>query len=537
VRLVARLLEQPERRGAAREPQRLRAPAHEDLLLALREAHERQRREPQRLQRLVRGGELPLAAVDDDEVGERLPLLQPAAEVAPDDLAHRLEVVGALRLVHRLDLHRAVLAPARPPVLEPDDAPDTVLPLRGGVVEADERARELLQAEFLPEVVDGVGGALVGLLLGELELLEQVARVLLGQVDQLALRPALGGEDLRRALGRLLEELAVLEVEGDEQLARPGRGLEVRADEVCGEHVAVGRLLDALEEPVLARDELALPDAEQRDRRVVAVARVADHVAVAPLHLEHHGGLLEALQPHHRVAQLRRALEVERLGRLHHPLLDAAQHLVGAPVEERDDLVDHRAVVGLRLEPDAGGLAAADVVVEAGALRHLARHVVLAGPDREDPLHDVERAAHRRDVGVRPEVAATVAAQLTRHEDSRIRLLHRDLDVRVRLVVPEHHVVLRAVLLDQVLLEHERMRLVGHDDRLEVGDPLDEPAGLRIVGMLGREVAPNPRPQALRLADVQDAARGILPQVDAGELGQVRELEGHRLRRGGHRPP
>jgi len=53
----------------------------------------------------------------------------------------------------------------------------------------------------------------------------------------------------------------------------------------------------------------------------------------------------------------------------------APHHFVGLAVEERHDLVDHGTIVGDRLRADARPLAALDVVVEAGPLRHLGRHV------------------------------------------------------------------------------------------------------------------------------------------------------------------
>ena len=124
-------------------------------------------------------------------------------------------------------------------------------------------------------------------------------------------------------------------------------------------------------------------------------------------------------------------------------------------------------VLGLRLREDARRLAPPDVVVEAGPVGHLLRHVVVARPDGEEPLHHVERAPHGADVGVRPEVARAVVLQPARHPDARKRLLHRDLDVRIRLVVAQRDVEARLVLLDQVGLEDERMRLARHDDRVE----------------------------------------------------------------------
>ena len=68
VRLVADALEELERGARAVEHDRRREPGHEDLLLALRERDDRDARQVELLHRGQRRGELPLSAVDDDEV-------------------------------------------------------------------------------------------------------------------------------------------------------------------------------------------------------------------------------------------------------------------------------------------------------------------------------------------------------------------------------------------------------------------------------------------------------------------------------------
>ena len=66
VRLVARPLQQAKRGAPAREPEALGPPGQEDLLLPLGQAHHRNRAEAELVQRVERGVELSLAAVDDE---------------------------------------------------------------------------------------------------------------------------------------------------------------------------------------------------------------------------------------------------------------------------------------------------------------------------------------------------------------------------------------------------------------------------------------------------------------------------------------
>ena len=136
----------------------------------------------------VRGVELSLAAVDHDEIGQRLLLVHAPREVARHDFVHRREVVDAF---DRLHLELAILGAVRPAVLEPHARRDGVGALRVRDVEAHERARNFLQPELPLQLVNGIARALLGLVAREPQLLEQVPRVLRREVDELAPRTAL----------------------------------------------------------------------------------------------------------------------------------------------------------------------------------------------------------------------------------------------------------------------------------------------------------------------------------------------------------
>ena len=306
-------------------------------------------------------------------------------------------------------------------------------------------------------------------------------RILLREVHQLALRPTLGHEQSGSAVERLGHERQVLEVERQEYLARPRRGLPIVRRQILREHLAVRDVLDPGQIAVLTRDELAVADAEPRHRGVLAVPRVPDHITVPTLHGQDHRRLPELREPREGVAVLRRALVVHgRRGR-RHPLRDACLDGGRLPVEAGHHLLQVGAIRRDRLPADARRAATPDVVVEAGALRCLARQVVAAGAHLEDALDDLERAAHPLHIGVGPEVARPVRLEPPSHEHARQRLLHRHLHVRVRFVVPEQDVEPRAMLLDQVRLEDQRVHLGRHDDRLDVGDQAHEAPGLRTL--------------------------------------------------------
>ncbi len=78
------------------------------------------------------------------------------------------------------------------------------------------------------------------------------------------------------------------------------------------------------------------------------------------------------------------------------------------------------------------------------------------------------------------------------------------------LVVLEVRIEKRAVLVDEVLLQHERLVLVVDDEVVEGVDGLHEQGNLCAI-VLEVHVLAHARPQLLGLADVDDLAGGVFP--------------------------
>ena len=157
--------------------------------------------------------------------------------------------------------------------------------------------------------------------------------------------------------------------------------------------------------------------------------------------------------------------------------------------------------------------------VEAGPTEaHVAVELPLrARTDREGPEQQVERLPDRVGVGVGTEVADPLALGPPHHHGPWPLLVEGDRQVRVGLVVLQPDVEPGPVLLDQVVLEEQRLDLVA--DR----DPLHRIGGVdHLRGPLrqpGREVRHHPAAQALRLAHVQHAAIGVFELVGPRGVG------------------
>ncbi len=185
---------------------------------------------------------------------------------------------------------------------------------------------------------------------------------------------------------------------------------------------------------------------------------------------------------------------------------------------------------------DAGRIAELDVVEQAWTRIVPGDHAV-TGQIGEGFTERLQRVLHCPHRHVGTEIAAAVVDHPARRLDFGERVLPRDADVRVLLVILEADVVVRAVALDQRLFEDQRLDLVLLDDEVDVADVLAQLHGFEAALGAGVEVATHAIPQPLRLADVDNLAALVLHQVDAGlerqifedRLNVLRGCESHRF--------
>ena len=106
-------------------------------------------------------------------------------------------------------------------------------------------------------------------------------------------------------------------------------------------------------------------------------------------------------------------------------------------------------------------------------------------------------------------------------EENPRKLLVFNADPRIGLVVLEHDVVARLVLLDEVVLEQQGLRLRLHDDELDVGNTRHQHPGLACLFLV--EIAGDATLQVLRLAHIDQGAVLIEVTVNPRFIGQNRQ--------------
>ena len=256
-------------------------------------------------------------------------------------------------------------------------------------------------------------------------------------------------------------------------------GRDARRDAVVAEAELLDDRLevlagDVLELEAVAVDEPPVPQREDLHRCTVAVHGEPDHVDRLGPALRCGLALGEMTHGEEPVAIPGGIFETLLGSRGRHLALELVGDRLRVAREEVDHAVDDPPVLLRRDLAHARGEAAVDVVVEAGDPRVPARPRPLTRAEAEGAVEHVERLAHLLRVRIRPEVHDAAAVPLAREHHARVLVLERYRDVRERLVVAQADVEGRPMTLDEALLEVERFSLSARDDRLHVGDSLDE---------------------------------------------------------------
>ncbi len=162
----------------------------------------------------------------------------------------------------------------------------------------------------------------------------------------------------------------------------------------------------------------------------------------------------------------------------------------------------------------AGGRALAHVVVQAGA------HAVFHGPVRAaaqgkgavDQLPGFPRVKRRSE---RPEIARAVASCPAHDFQTRERMLEVEPEENVLLVVAQHDIIVRPMLLDQARFQQQGLFFRGGGQIVQA-----DSMGQHGPGLGGQAVRPevgeHAPPQNAGLAHIDDAAPAVLVQIYAG---------------------
>ena len=145
VRFIAHILQQPQRPRMLAENFRFRLTRQKDLFLAFGERANKWGRHTNAAQCRHGGPQLPLAAIDQQNIGKCFSFLLQPSKVSADDFAHRREIVDA---VDRADLESFVTVLERKPVNELDATGNGFSTLEMRNVHSFDATRQRRQFEY-----------------------------------------------------------------------------------------------------------------------------------------------------------------------------------------------------------------------------------------------------------------------------------------------------------------------------------------------------------------------------------------------------
>jgi hypothetical protein len=158
----------------------------------------------------------------------------------------------------------------------------------------------------------------------------------------------------------------------------------------------------------------------------------------------------------------RRQFELRILCCSLHLLRHLCQNTFGVTAQEGHQLFNRGAILVAALCTNTGTTTHLDMVVEAWA-SVFARDFAVAVQVGKHASQCIQRGVAHPTAAVGTEVARAVFLHSAHDLDSWKRLLHVDLDKRKVLVVLQAHVVVRLVLLNQLVLEDQRLEFgLGH---------------------------------------------------------------------------
>ncbi len=216
-------------------------------------------------------------------------------------------------------------------------------------------------------------------------------------------------------------------------------------------------------------------------------------------------------------------LELQLLGSHFH----LSAHLLDDPLllafQEEHHLPNRLQVLLVVGYANAGRGASVDVVGQASP-RVLAGDRPVAASEGEQPIEGVQGLSHRLRIGEGAEVARAIPEDPAGEVHTGPLLLHGDLDEGVAFVVPQPHVIARALLLDQVAFQDQRFDRRGGDGYVQIHRLLHHTPGLGRQQIWTLHVGADPVPKGLGLAHVYCPAGRIAEAVHARFVRQGLDL-------------
>ncbi len=455
-------------------------------------------------------GKLSLAAVDDHKLRKVVRMLRKQAGIASVD--HLIHGGVVIRSDHGLDEKMPVVLLGRHSVAEDHAGGHGIGALYIGVVETFDVDGQFLHAYGIPQLLQNLLPEVVRV--GMLPLFEGVETHLLGILGTQLKQGEFVTLD-RDAEGHALH----LHIGQKRHQHFGGKRTELVLN-LCDEHAEhIGLLLFDIqfESEIERLYDSAVVQTHEVAERLIGVKDHGEHIHAAKGGIHYQGLGVMLLQRLHLLLIHCRLLELHQGSSLLHQGFVAAYHLTPASLEQTHYLLYILRIFLPGNSPDAAASTPADMEIEAGtellAQYGIRINLVVAGTQGIHLLEEVEQIVGMLHRTVGAEIARAVPEHAPCQEDLR-EFVRSHTYPRIGLGVLEQDIVFGLVLLDEIVLKQQGIRL-GIDHRvLCVRDFGDHHRSLARQPLLGHEILRYPLVQILSLTHINHIPLGVIIPVD-----------------------
>ena len=137
------------------------------------------------------------------------------------------------------------------------------------------------------------------------------------------------------------------------------------------------------------------------------------------------------------------------------------------------------------------------------------------GAHRKRSQQCIERVANCPGVGIGPEILGAFSLAPAHHHCPRPLFIQSDGQKRITLVISQAHVEPWAVLLDEVVLQHQGCNFAVYLDPHHFSRSIDHRCSTCVQQCGVNEIARHSRAQIRSLADIDDASKLVLKLIRA----------------------
>ena len=192
------------------------------------------------------------------------------------------------------------------------------------------------------------------------------------------------------------------------------------------------------------------------------------------------------------------------------------------PFQKIDHTVDAFPVLFLGNVTLTRSGALTDMIIQARpVLADIFRQLPAAGPYLIKLSEKLYRVPDSRRIDIRAVVKSLILLHTSCEHDTRKCLVDRYTDIRVTLVILEHGIVFRPVLLDQIGFQHERFQLRISHYVFKMVYISDHALYLRTFFVAFLKILANPVLQTHRFSDINNRVVQIVHDINAGSSGKL----------------